>query len=570
MIVLQAFRPAGEWRRHPSADSVAMTARVVRLLLVLPLLWCTSGAGRAETRPNPRAGAKPAAAAQPSAAAAKAKPGTATPARPARPAADPSPPAAPKKPATGPAPTKAKPGWTVIDHRGQAYLDLAEVAQFFEFPTYTRDGKTITLEKAKRLDGRDFPIKCRGQAGSKLVSINTLKIYLSYPLVAWRDGKVLISAFDLMHVIDPILRPDQMREPSQLKVVVLDAARGGAEDGMTSKHGREKEVTLDVARHARQALEQSGYTVVMTREDDRARTVAERLERAHAVTGEAVFISLHCGFGGESERGVETFTLAPSGTPTTTGEEGAKPDGKFYPGNINDRESMALATALQGTLVAGAETEDLGIRRARFQELKGIRMPAVVCNLGRLGHPVEGRKLGSDPAYRRQLGRALAAGVERYARVMATGAPPRERALKFAEVEAGPVVRGPDGGEVVHVKAAIARGPGAGDIDPTKVTLQIYFLDFVNGEEIDLSSCDTPEVNWLSALPDWKTSAWEEVDFTYRQPAFDEALAAQLGRRTYYGFVLRLIYGDELMDEYAEPANVRRGLGNFTAVLPKR
>jgi N-acetylmuramoyl-L-alanine amidase len=361
-----------------------------------------------------------------------------------------------------------------------------------------------------------------------------------------------------------------MREASQLKVVVLDPARGGAEVGMTSKHGREKDVTLDVARHARQALEQSGYTVLMTREDDSALSLAERLKRANAVAEESIFISLHCGFGGERERGVEMFTLAPSGTPTTTGEEGQKPDDKFYPGNINDRESMALATALQGTLVAGAGTEDLGIRRARFQELKGVHIPAVVCNLGRLGHPLEGKKLGADPTYRRQLGWALAAGVDRYARVMATGAAPRERALKFARVEASSVARPPDGGEIVHVKAAIARAGGATEIDPSKVTLQIYFLDFVNGEEIDLSSCDTPEVNWLSALPDWKSSAYEEVDFTYLQPGFDEALAKNLGKRTYYGFVLRLIYDDELMDEYAEPANVRRGLGNFTAVLPKR
>jgi hypothetical protein len=43
-----------------------------------------------------------------------------------------------------------------------------------------------------------------------------------------------------------------------------------------------------------------------------------------------------------------------------------------------------------------------------------------------------------------------------------------------------------------------------------------------------------------------------------------------LGRRTYYGFVLRLIYDGALMDEFAEPSNLKRGLGNFTAVLPRR
>jgi len=510
------------------------------LFLLLLLSWLGSASGWSQARPRPAPAAAPAA------------------------------PAAPVKPATGPAPTKAKPGWSVIDHRGQAYLDLAEVARFFEFPTYTKAGKSITLEKVKRLDGRNFPIKCRGQAGSKLVSINELKFYLSYPLVAWRDGKVIISAFDLIHVIDPILRPDQQREPSQLKTIVLDPARGGAETGLVSRHGKEKDVTLDVARQARQALEKAGYQVILTRGDDAALSVPARIEQANAVKDEAIFISLHCGFGGERERGVEMFTLAPSGTPTTTGDEGAKPDDKFYPGNINDRESMALATALQGSLVSGAETDDLGIRRARFQELKGIRIPAVVCNLGRLGHPVEGKKLGTDSAYRRQLAHALSAGVDRYARVMATGTPPRARALKFGEVQATAPVTAADGGEVVHVKAAIARAGAVAEIDPAKVTLQIYFLDFVNGEEIDLSSCDTPTVTWLSALPDWKAATYEEVDFTYLQPGFDEAQRKNLGRRSYYGFVLRLIYDDELMDEYAEPANVRRGLGTFTAVLPRR
>jgi N-acetylmuramoyl-L-alanine amidase len=538
------------------------------LLIIFLCSVILSVFGRAETAASaPPSGAKPAAKAKAKATPAAGGKKTAPEKKPATAGAGVG---TPEKSATGPSPTRAKPGWNVIDYRGQAYLDLAEVAKFFEFPTYTREGKSVTLEKSKRLDGREFPIRCHGQAGSKLVSINALKFYLSYPLVAWRDGRVIISSFDLIHVIDPILRPDQQREPSQLKVVVLDAARGGSETGQKSRFGVEKDVTLAVARLAKTELENAGYKVVMTRSDDSALDVPSRIKRAGEVEEESILVSLHCGFGGEKERGVEMFTLAPSGTPTTAGDEGSTPDSKFYPGNINDRESMALATALQGALVAGADTEDLGIRRARFQELKGVNMPAVVCNLGRLGHPVEGKKLGSDPDYHRQLARALAVGVERYARVMAAGSPPRARVLQFAKVESGPVVRQDDGGETVHVKAAIARSAVKGEIDPSKVTLQIYFLDFVNGEEIDLSSCDTPTVTWLSALPDWKEAAYEEVDFTYLQPGFDAELVKQLGRRTYCGFVLRLVYDGELMDEYAEPANLRRGLGTFTTVLPRR
>lgn len=487
--------------------------------------------------------------------------------------------AAAAKSASGPAgktaaPAKARPTWKVTDYRGQAYVDLADVALFFDFPIYKKNGRTVYMEKTKMVEGREFKIHCSGQVGSKLIAINTLKFYLSYPIVSWRDGRLLLSVFDLNHVIDPIMRPDQQREPTQLKVVVLDPARGGAESGVTSRFGKEKDITLNVAHLARQRLEKLGYQVVMTRAEDTAVSITERLKRANAQAEEAVFISLHCSYGNAKESGIEMFTLSPSGTPSTTGDEGKEPDKKFYPGNINDRESMALATALHGSLVGGPsaaiKTEDRGIRRARFEELKGIRMPGVLCSLGRLAHPVEGKHL-ADAAYHQRLADALSAGVDRYARVMAAGSPPRDRALKFGKIQTtAPTALGPAGGQIVHVRAAIAKTDPAKEIDPSLVTLQIYFLDFVNDEEIDLSSCDTPQTTWVSVIPDWKKAVYEEVDFTYAQPPFDSSLAAELGRRTYCGFVLRLIYNDELMDEYSEPANLRRGLNNFTAVLPRR
>jgi N-acetylmuramoyl-L-alanine amidase len=484
---------------------------------------------------------------------------------------DPTKPAPPK-----PGAARQRGAWKVIDFRGMAYVDLADVAAFFDFQVYRIDRPRFRLEKERVVDGRKLVTEWRGQAGSKMVSLNKLNFYLSYPVVAWKDGRMLLSAFDLIHVIDPILRPDQQRESSQLKVVVLDPARGGEEAGITSRYGKEKDVTLAVALEARTLLEKQGFRVVMTRDSDQAVSIPERLRIANAELEEAVFISLHCSLGNEREKGIEMFTLAPSATPSTTGDEGRKADEKFYPGNINDRESMALATALLGMAVSRAEdtnlgATDLGLRRARFAELKGIRMPGVVYRLGRLAHAEEGRRLAHEPAYRHRIAKAIAAGVDRYARVMAAGSPPKQRALKFARVtsscEPGQEVAP---GEIVRVRATISKTDPAMVIDPGQVSLQIYFLDFVNEEEIDLSSCDTPKAQWISVIPDWADADYEEVEFIYRQPIFDAALVKQLGVRRYYGFVLRLVYKDELMDERAEPPNVRRGLGNFTAVLPRR
>ncbi len=509
------------------------------LCLLLPVVMAASPA-HAQTKKSTPAKKEPA------------KPGPAQPAP------------APGKPAP-----KAKPTWQVVDYRGLPYLDFNDVSAFFEFDKVTRDGGAIRLQKLNA-DGRVL-VDWRATAGTKLVSLNLIKFYLSYPVVKWKDGRLLLSAFDLLHVIDPILRPDQQREPMALKVIVLDPARGGDETGVTTRHGKEKDVTLDIALRLKPQLEKAGYKVVLTRTGDVTMPVPERVALANSVKDEGVFVSLHCSYGSDREKGLEMFTLAPSGTPATTGEEGKPVDQKFYPGNINDRESMALATALQGVLVGQLKAADLGIRRARFNELKGVEMPAVVLSVGRLGHPEEGKKLGAaDGAYRQQVATALATGLERFAAVMAVGAATTNRDLKFGTVTSVREPVDPSVGEVVRVRAAIVKTRPEAIIDPKKVTLQIYFLDHVNDDELDLSSCNTPRVRWLSVTPNWKDAHYEEVEFTYEQPAFDSALLKQLGRRTYYGYVLRLVYNDELMDEHADPANVRRGLGNFTAVMPRR
>lgn len=455
-------------------------------------------------------------------------------------------------------------GWRVVDFRGLAYVDIRDVARFFSFDSVKRTGKQVALSR------KAPPTQWEMQVGSKLVSLNRLKLYLSYPVVSFQGDRTLLSAFDLMHVIDPILRPDQQREPTELKTVIIDPARGGSESGVVTKFGREKDVTLDIARRLKPLLEAAGYRVVLTREGDESVSLPERLKAANAVREEAVFLSLHASYGSSREKGVETFTLSPCGTPSTTGDEGTTPDQKFYPGNVNDRESMALATAVQGMLVHAAGAEDLGIRRARFGELKGVEVPAVVCSVGRLAHPQEGARLAGDPAHRQQIAEGIAQGVQRYARVMAAGSPPKDRMLKFAKVEVFPDRLRHPAGEQVRVRATIAKTAKDASIDPSQLILQVYFLDVVNDEEIDLSTCDTPEARWISVIPNWVDADFEQVEFTYLQPPFTQEMVQALGRRHYYGFVLRLVYGDQLLDEYAEPANLRRGLSTFTAVTPRR
>ncbi len=474
-------------------------------------------------------------------------------------------PAAPRTPAPPPTPTQ----WKITEYRGLAYIDIQDVARFFDFGTVKpSEGGLLLIKDKVRDDGSRAYVELRCSSGSKLVSLNRLKFYLSYPVVRLQGERMMMSAFDLIHVLDPILRPDQSREPTKLKVIVLDPARGGTDPGLTSKFGTEKDITLDIARRLRPKLEKMGFTVFLTREEDSAVDVPDRVVMANAQHDEAIFLSIHVGFGAAGEKGVEMFTLSPCGTPSTTGDEGRPADQKFYPGNINDRESMALATALQGTLVKTLDASDLGIRRARFDELKGIAMPAVVCRVGRIGHAEEGKKLAT-PAYREKVADSMVTGIMRYADVMANGFVPKDRELKITHIDVFPDKVRSANGELVRVRATITKTNPDIVIDPKKVVLQMYFLDMVNNEEIDLSTCDTPAAEWISVLPNWRDARHEIVEFTYSQPAFDDAMRRSLGHRTYYGYVLRLAYNDRLMDEYSDPGNLRRGLGNFTAVQPR-
>lgn len=75
--------------------------------------------------------------------------------------------------------------------------------------------------------------------------------------------------------------------------VVLDAGHGGVEPGAVGPGGlKEKGLNLNVAQHAKSALEKAGVTVVLTRTADYRMTLGARAQVALAVKPNA-FVSIH-------------------------------------------------------------------------------------------------------------------------------------------------------------------------------------------------------------------------------------------------------------------------------------
>ena len=138
---------------------------------------------------------------------------------------------------------------------------------------------------------------------------------------------------DVSKIIDPILRPNRIRNAHKVDTVVLDPGHGGDDQGAASEWGTEKAFALDVALTAREQLQHAGFKVAMTRSTDVPRSLEERVNFANSFTN-AVFVSVHFNTS-SGGAGIESYALAPAGVPSNASAEShaSFADTKAYDGN---------------------------------------------------------------------------------------------------------------------------------------------------------------------------------------------------------------------------------------------
>lgn len=212
-------------------------------------------------------------------------------------------------------------------------------------------------------------------------------------------------------------------EERPLEVIVIDPGHGGPDVGARGLKGlREKDVTLRAAQVLKEmAQERLGVQVVLTREGDYALPLERRATLANTHRA-SLFISLHASgaFGPRPGGGFQVFSLKPVA---------GRQKGLLSGGNgevlIPWRQlqwpfvsaSRQLAGAIQKSLNEwwrpGEAEEGAGAREAPCALLMGVRMPAVLVELGHLGHPEEAVGL-QDEAYLRDLGGAILHGIQAY------------------------------------------------------------------------------------------------------------------------------------------------------------
>jgi hypothetical protein len=110
-------------------------------------------------------------------------------------------------------------------------------------------------------------------------------------------------------------------------------------------------------------------------------------------------------------------------------------------------------------------------------------------------------------------------------------------------------------GERYTVRVPISRA-GSQPVDGKAVNLEVFFFDRVNGAQVAQSIAPEPVESWQSAPVDWSGSGEETLDVVYHLPALSTAEIQQHGRRSYYGYMLRLYYNNKLQDVAAEPRDL--------------
>lgn len=262
------------------------------------------------------------------------------------------------------------------------------------------DASTLVL----RADGRE-------------AQLDGVQVWLSFPVVA-SGGSLYVSRLDVQTALEPLLLPSHYANKLRVKTICLDPGHGGRDPGNEVGSNQEKKYTLLLAQEVRDQLTRAGFNVILTRASDTFVELGWRPLSAKRRKAD-LFISLHFNSAETSRgsvRGCEVYCLAPPGASSTNGR-GEHGPGEWSVGHRYIAQSTLLAYKLQKSLTQTLGTEDRGVRRARFVVLREAAMPAVLVEAGFMSHPAEGRKIFT-PEYRRQIARAVAAGVTSFQRTV--------------------------------------------------------------------------------------------------------------------------------------------------------
>ncbi len=181
-------------------------------------------------------------------------------------------------------------------------------------------------------------------------------------------------------------------------VIMLDPGHGGHDIGTQSifkPRYQEKSLNLVTAKFVRNFLQQLGYQILMTREEDKFVSLEKRAKMANK-SQPALFVSIHYNSAPSAEaQGIEVF---------------------FYPAKEQkDRtlRSKHLAQVVLKNVLATTGAKSRGIKQGNFFVIRETTMPAILIEGGFVTNEAELQRL-KDPTYLKRLAWGIVHGIEEY------------------------------------------------------------------------------------------------------------------------------------------------------------
>lgn len=185
---------------------------------------------------------------------------------------------------------------------------------------------------------------------------------------------------------------DSTQEIVNKPLIVIDAGHGGNDPGTQSRHFFEKDLNLEIALKLKQSLIMKGYSVLMTREEDRFVNLESRADFANE-KGADVFISIHQNsyIQDSTINGIETY--------------------------YNDKkssENQKLAQVIQEELIEKTGAYNRGSRvENQLIVTRETHMPAVLIETAFLSNPTELNLITSND-YQHKVIEGIISGIEKF------------------------------------------------------------------------------------------------------------------------------------------------------------
>ena len=192
------------------------------------------------------------------------------------------------------------------------------------------------------------------------------------------------------------LRPTDLAQVTRGRFrIVIDPGHGGPDPGAVGIGGtQEKDVVLEISQQVAELLRSRGVDVLLTRNGDIDVDLPPRAQLANN-SGADAFVSIHA----------NALSMA---RPDVNGLE------TFYYQSLQGKN---LASSIHSALMQTIRRTDRGVKEGRFYVIRATRMPSTLVEVGFLTGADDAADL-MDPAHRRQISLAIAAGILDYLRLV--------------------------------------------------------------------------------------------------------------------------------------------------------